>query len=185
MNFGNTRSLLLNPPLLLTGETDNIKIWDLRASDPVIQIPEQIIPFSYDNKSGIFKMLLNGPYQLLVGSNGLMGLVEIDLRNFNPAYYPVHDYQILTLCHGKGLLNNLVVTSGSTKTFSYEISVHLVQNLEKSIKFTPGHKGVINAIEVGDDCIASSGKDGSLRVLKFDKNKERLKTQSKFININS
>ena len=167
---------------MLSGETDNIKMWDLRTEGPVVRIPMQGFPFAYENKSGIFKMIMNEPNQLLVGSNGLLGPVEIDLRMVNAhKYYPVHNYQILTMCQGKDVLRNLVVTSGTTKTFSYEISVHCVDNLNKSIKYIPGHKGIISAIDIGNDCIASGGKDGTVRVLRFDQSKEKLRSQSKSI----
>ena len=126
-------------------------------------------------------MIVNEPYQLLVGSNGLNGIVEIDLRMLSPSYYPVHDYQILTMSQGKETLKNLIVTTGSTKTFSYEVSIHHVENLKKSVKFVPGHKGVINSIDIGENCIATGGKDGSVRVLNFEKSKEKLKIQSKVI----
>lgn len=182
-NIGCVRSLLINPPYLFSGETESIKLWDMRVNAPVIQIFEKNLNFPYENRSGIFKLILNEPHQLLVGSNGLMGLVEFDLRSVKSNYYPVHDYQILTLCQGTNTLKNLVITSGSTKTFRYEISVHQANNLSKNIKLTPGHRGVINSIDVGDNCIASGGKDGSARVILFNKSKEVLKRESKTLNI--
>ena len=174
--------MLLNPPLLYSGETDNIKIWDLRNEGPVVNIPLQVLPFNFENRSGIFKMILNDN-KLIIGSNGLMGIVEYDLRTLIPVYYPVHDYQILTVCQGKNVLNNLIATSGSTKAFNYEINVYQAQKLDSSVKFVPGHKGVINSIDIGHDCIASGAKDGSAIVLKFNKTKEVLRNQSKTIKI--
>lgn len=176
---------MLNYPLLFSGETDSVKIWDLRTDDPVVNIPMDILGFNYRNKGGIFKMLLNDPNKLLIGSYGLTGIVEYDLRNLENNYYPVHDYQILSLCKGQGVLNNLVVTSGATRTFNYELNVYKTQELTKSVKFIPGHKGVINTIDIGDSSIASGGKDGSVRVLTFDKSKETLRTTGKIINISS
>lgn len=157
----------------------------MRTDAPVIQIFDKSLNFPYENRSGIFKLILNEPHQLLVGSNGLMGLVEYDLRTLKSFYYPVHDYQILTLCQGLDTLKNLVITSGTTKSFKYEISVHQTNDLNKSIKLTPGHKGVINCIDIGNNCIASGGKDGSARVLLFNKSRDLLKKEPKTINIYS
>lgn len=157
----------------------------MRTEGPVLRVPNQSLPLSYPNRSGIFKIFLNEPHQLLVASNGLMGLVEYDLRTLQDSYYPVHDYQILASCQGKGVLSNLIITSGSTKSFRYEISVHKVDKLSESVKYTPGHKGVINSIDIGSDSIASGGKDGSVRVLSFAKSKEILRKQSKSISIYS
>jgi WD40 repeat protein len=127
--------------------------------------------------------MLTDPFKLLAASNGLKGLVEYDLRTLAGNYFPVHDYQIMTACQGKGVLSNLVITSGSTKTFKYEISVYKTGSLNEFKKLVPGHKGVINCVDIGEDSIVSGAKDGSVRVLNFSKSKERLRKESKTISI--
>lgn len=174
---------MLSDQYLYSGETDSIKIWDLRAQNPVITAPIQALPFNFDNQSGIFKIIPKNQNELFLGSSGLTGLVHYDLRNLKSKLYQVHDCPIQTISQGKNTLKNLIVTSGTTKSFTYELSVHKTENPELRIKHIPGHKGVINALDIGEDCIASGGKDGSVRVLKFNNNKTALKSLSKTLTI--
>lgn len=130
------------------------------------------------NVSGVFKMIYSKDNDLLlVGCNGLLGLLAFDMRKLSKKFYiPTHDYPLLAMDCGEKVLNNIAATSGTTTSYRYVISVHDLSNPRQNCtKLVPGHRAVVTSLRIGEDMIISGSKNGSLIGVTFKRSKETLR----------
>ena len=167
-------SVLFEDSTLITGETQCIRLWDLREKldKPTEEIFVNDVTIGINNPRAktVKRMKALDENRLIAQVNGMHGLVRFDLRKERAMKcYEDYAYPGIKFATGDEVLDNYFYSSGENEANKFCVTVYDKNPPFKAVnRIVAPHKSNITKLKVSDDKIITASRD-ELRVMHLGK----------------